>query len=994
MARGGGMGGMFGRRTPAGAAAAGEGDGARRTAEQDKDVPPGAAWYGLAWALRIIVGVALIVGVVQAGLRAQHALDLPNTRSGTFDIGGNSGVPYSDALPAFGLVVCPLASSGYVQVDLIGQNSPTTVSDWLKNVADKRALERGSAGRRALAAASPPPALSPPPTPGPVSTEMVDYFTETSAGSPNPQSGKLKKPQLGQLATLYGDSCTALAQNTFANEPNCVEVGLTVRVFAPRLFLQPTVFTASDSTYHNGGPAFLNLFAALSRPVLNISGPAAGTGSAAAPGQLGYMTPAGAPTPNTSLSTPPIPVPTGACTIAAINSCPLVYYEVELVAHVTPAVAVTIDPDFPDNGATVAALYSVVSQLSLGQLGLCNTTATLPCPSQLLLSNYSILTQKPSTMVHSSTSSEFSLGLPPAPGSPPAGVSSSSDVAAASQLASANSLSPVISGYVTLTNAVAIASEYVQAAIQMTICASLGCPLLDGDGPIRPAMYGERNGLRSTVDVTNYLGYYVNVNATLMPGVAACTSATQFQYAVTIQAKLHLKNFTVLQIEAALADITQASAVTVLYAYAIAIRNMALRGGAALNLGSCAQQTAVPAAGYFTSTLSAAGAADSLTVPSNGLFGFIGDVSGCTFVTIPSSNRIFAPSFASQFFDPSTPLPSDPANSTSPLVLKVTASVGSTVVVGLYPLAEGLAGANRFMTVRTDAAGLVLFPQISASLSLKLKKVDGSNMEQAKAFYSNLFSSSSLYDADWQLSITEANSIGSAYTVPPAQVGRPASVKFLIDLQPYFISWTVPYTAEVFGYGVADAIVASLTYFNTVLLLLGLFVPTLLVHWHRKSRDMLHATLMSDQEAAKAAFDSTLYNARELALRNKLVDLEANIARVEGLFENKSDAWLHQAEMRRLLGMQPQPPKAPPAPKEEAFATPAKGGRTPAGGVQLTSPPPGATVWKCALPSCSEANKKMYVECPKCGTKYCCEKHRQEHWTKGHAATCRLGMKR
>ena len=268
-------------------------------------------------------------------------------------------------------------------------------------------------------------------------------------------------------------------------------------------------------------------------------------------------------------------------------------------------------------------------------------------------------------------------------------------------------------------------------------------------------------------------------------------------------------------------------------------------------------------------------------------------------------------------------------------------------------------------------------------------------MTQAKALYSNLFTDASLYTPEWTLSLSEASSMGTAYTSPPAQVGRPGAVSFLIDLQPYFVTWTVPFTADVFSYGAADAIVASLTYFNTVLLLSAILVPALLVHWHRKSRDLVHLQMMGDKEGAKAAWETVRFDARELALRNKLEDLEAALAKVEGLFENKSDAWLHQAEMRRLLGIQPQPPKVVPREEATPYATPAtgKGGRTPAGGVQMT-PQPGTALWKCALPSCQIANQRMYVECPKCGTKYCGEKHRQEHWTKGHAATCRLGMKR
>jgi hypothetical protein len=797
---------------------------------------------------------------------------------------------------------------------------------------------------------------------------------------------------------------------------------MTLAVFGPRcatgcvagyMFGQ----VGSGGTYTNPSAAFLTSFATLTRPILNISAPSV---AGAGPTYLSYAVPVSESN-QWAMQTIPSPQFTGACTPPANVATCVVFFEVEIIATVSAAVAASIDPEVSGNELSIGALNSIISAESMSTQGLCNSTATFYCPTNIILRNYSIITPKVVSTVRPSTSSEFQLaganvqGAASQPPPPAAGLNpSSTDVYFSSDAnaATRDTLAPWVTGYITITNGNngGVYTQFgVMAALQVTICHSLGCPWFDGSGNIRPASYGRDVGLISVVDVWNYLSQYVEVNATqVVPSPSACSS-TQTQYMVALRqnpAHGHLHQFTTTALAEALINNLTISKGNQQMAYKLKIGGLLLNNAAQEILpGTCAQVTTPPTdlSTLFSKSVSQYGDGSyeqtyGMLLP---LFGFIGDLSGCTHTRIPAGNPIFTPAYADKFIDPSVPLATASdvtaaanASTPSPMMLNITASAGSTLVLGVYPLSDGLAGVGNFMTVQVDRAGLVIYPQISARLSLKLQKVNGGDMEQAKAFYANSFLTKTVYTPEWKLDIGEAQSTGSAFVSPPAQIGRPGARSFLLNIQPYFIGWEVPYTAEVFSYGVADAIVASLTYFNTVLLLLGLFVPALLVHWHRKSRDVIHATLMNDREAAKAAFDTTLYDARELALRNKLVDLEAAIVRVEGLFENKSDAWVHQAEMRRLLGMQPQPPKV--APKEE-FATPAaaaKGGRTPAGAVQLTSPPPGSTLWKCSLPSCNEANKRMYVECPKCGAKYCGEKHRQEHWTKGHAATCRLGMKR
>jgi hypothetical protein len=309
--------------------------------------------------------------------------------------------------------------------------------------------------------------------------------------------------------------------------------------------------------------------------------------------------------------------------------------------------------------------------------------------------------------------------------------------------------------------------------------------------------------------------------------------------------------------------------------------------------------------------------------------------------------------------------------------------------MGAYALDQGIGSMGSFATIKSDATGAFVFPSLSFSVALKLKSYSVRDMRQALALVGGDFSDPSIYQApQWKLNLAAGDSFGAATPIPPTQPGGAGGRQFYLNLQPYFVSWTVPYIKEVWSFGAADAVVASLTYVNSALLAWALLAPVLLAHWHRKSKDALAAALNSSPEgsSASAVMATACTSASELALTNRVMDIEANMARVEALFESRTAEWLHQAETRRLLGMAPKPPPPKPVEPETPFATPA--GRGTPGAVEMT----GRTgSWKCALPSCSVANGKFYVGCPKCGTaKYCSEEHRQTHWLKGHNAECRL----
>jgi hypothetical protein len=281
----------------------------------------------------------------------------------------------------------------------------------------------------------------------------------------------------------------------------------------------------------------------------------------------------------------------------------------------------------------------------------------------------------------------------------------------------------------------------------------------------------------------------------------------------------------------------------------------------------------------FVEALSASGAVPFASVYTDAvlpLFGFVWDVSPCTRVTL--STAAFSPLLRDTFLHP-TRNSTSAAGAEDPAIgaqinLKLRVPSGKDVVVGIYETSSGLAGLGSFIILKADRAGLLNYPRLSAELRKTLKPYNGGPKDILAALQggsgkddSDKAEAKKKFDFLWKLSLTSGDAfrtadLAAANAVPGASAaataaaasssaGGEGSTTFILNLQSYFVDFTVRYTEvrarygyrgtralanhathsafcqEFNAYTMSDAVANALVYINTAKSLLALLTPLL-----------------------------------------------------------------------------------------------------------------------------------------------------------------------
>ena len=188
----------------------------------------------------------------------------------------------------------------------------------------------------------------------------------------------------------------------------------------------------------------------------------------------------------------------------------------------------------------------------------------------------------------------------------------------------------------------------------------------------------------------------------------------------------------------------------------------------------------------------------------------------------------------------------------------MTVPVNTPVALGVYVLERGLSSLGSFAVF--ESCGLVNWPRLTATLTKTLKPWTGSR-KQIVAAFSGSSISSSLYDFAWSISMTVGDQAGSPKTAYVQ--GQTEVSSFIINLQPYYLSWTVAMQEQYWAFDLGDALTKILTYINAAKLLVG---------WAQTSSVWLPVVAVSMRLAAAAARKCNLAEAaKDLAAANTVV---------------------------------------------------------------------------------------------------------------------------
>ena len=262
-------------------------------------------------------------------------------------------------------------------------------------------------------------------------------------------------------------------------------------------------------------------------------------------------------------------------------------------------------------------------------------------------------------------------------------------------------------------------------------------------------------------------------------------------------------------------------------------------------LPALAQLSAVQPAGVWAESAVPTGALPYKALFADGvlpLFGFIENAASCTRVGIKSA--AFTPALADTFLSP-TGSNASGSTAAAQVNLEVTVPYAKEVVVGIYEASRGLPSLGSFIILKDTAAGLVNLPRISAALSKTLPPYSSSLRDLAASLFSGKRGGSKDdgYIYKWRLSLQSGDGINqpdvrapsltpaaAAAAAAPPGAGQPegSTSVYVVNMQSYFVDFTVRFTEEFYAYEVADAVSNMFTYINTVTLVLSILTPLML----------------------------------------------------------------------------------------------------------------------------------------------------------------------
>ena len=212
----------------------------------------------------------------------------------------------------------------------------------------------------------------------------------------------------------------------------------------------------------------------------------------------------------------------------------------------------------------------------------------------------------------------------------------------------------------------------------------------------------------------------------------------------------------------------------------------------------------------------------------------------------------------------------------------MTVPVNTPVALGVYVLERGLSSLGSFAVF--ESCGLVNWPRLTATLTKTLKPWTGSNAQVVAAFSGSSISDA-LYDFAWSVSMAVGDQAGSPKTAYVQ--GQTEVSSFIINLQPYYLSWTVAMQEQYWAFDFGDALTQILTYINAAKLLVG---------WALSSSVWVPVVAVSMRLAAAAARKGNLAEAAKdlAAARTAVQEREEAVKREKEMATMRAaDASLH-----------------------------------------------------------------------------------------------------